>query len=208
MNITFIVNGQASALINQVMATGSSSSTAYNHKTAVATYSKSTSFNGGIGLTGNGKTLTSIASATATSSTGQRTVNASAAIGSLSLTVKNGTAVLMKLTSMSLSSKASVVATQTSIKPSGSTSIGGITINSTAFGASNVKYSGTPLPNKVLFKSKDGTVTIYANRRTVTLSGGKPAKIEIDGVSVQFNKFRNAGKTITGNIKIATSIAQ
>jgi hypothetical protein len=59
----------------------------------------------------------------------------------------------------------------------------------------------------VLFKSKDGTVIIYANRQTVTTSAGKPAKIEVDGISVQFNKFKNAGKTITGNIELATSIA-
>jgi len=29
----------------------------------------------------------------------------------------------------------------------------------------------------------------------------------VDGISVQLTKFKNAGKTITGNIEIATSIA-
>jgi hypothetical protein len=128
-------------------------------------------------------------------------------MSTLNLTVKNGTAVLMKLTSAKMSSKASFLASKTTKKPSGSTALSGIVINSTAFGANNVKFTGNPLPNKVLFKSKDGTVIIYANRQTVTTSAGKPAKIEVDGISVQFNKFKNAGKTITGNIELATSIA-
>jgi hypothetical protein len=82
-----------------------------------------------------------------------------------------------------------------------------VTINSTAFGAKNVKFSGAAPANKVLFKTLDGSVVIYANRQTITKVGGKPSKIMVDGISVQLTKFKNAGKTITGNIEIATSIA-
>jgi hypothetical protein len=82
-----------------------------------------------------------------------------------------------------------------------------VTINSAAFGARNVKFSGSAVRNKVLFKSKDGTVIIYANRQTIASSGGKPSKITVDGISVQFNHFKNAGKTITGNIELASSMA-
>jgi hypothetical protein len=63
--------------------------------------------------------------------------------------------------------------------PNGSASMLGVTINSAAFGAKNVMFSGTAPANKVIFKTLDGSVVIYANRRT-----------------------------ITGNIQIATSIAK
>lgn len=207
MNITFTVSGQASSLTNQVMATGSSSSIAYNKKTTVAAYGKTTAFKGGITLTGNAKALTSIASATAATSAGQRTANASAEMSNVSVTVKNGSAVLMTLTATKLSSKATFVTTKTAKTPTGNSTLSGLVINSTAFGAKNVKFTGTPLANKVLFKSKDGTVTIFADRKTTTMAAGKASKVEVDGISVQFDHFKNAGKTITGNIQLATSIA-
>lgn len=207
MNVALLVNGQWTSLTNQVAASGSSNSAAYSQKNAAPTYSKSTAFNG-VTLTGNAKTLTSIASATGISG-GQRTANGSASIGSLGITVKNGSSILMTLSSTNLSSKAAFAATTTGGRtPSGSVSIGGVTINSSAFGAKDVKFSGSAPTNKVLFHTADGTVTIYANRQTTASSGGKPSKITVDGISVQFNKFKNAGKTITGNIEIATSIAQ
>jgi hypothetical protein len=207
LNVTFNVNGQVSALPNQVMASGSSTKAAYNQRNAVPTYTKATAFKGGVTLTGNAKTLTSIANATGISA-GKRTANGSASIASIGLTVKNGTAVLMTLSSTKLSSKASFVSTTApGGKPTGSVSMLGVTINSAAFGAKNVKFSGTAPANKVLFRNKDNTVVIYANRQTVTSAGGKPSKIAVDGISVQFNKFKNAGKTITGTIKIASSMA-
>jgi len=207
MNITFVVSGQASSLLNQVMASGSSTRAAYNNKNAVPNYAKTTDFKGGVTSTGTAKTLTSIASATAATSTGQRTANGSATIGALRLTVKNGSSVLMTLVTTNLSSKASFLTTKTAHRPSGSASMHSVTINSAAFGANNVKFSGAAVANKVLFKSKDGAVIIYANRQTVASAGGKPSKITVDGISVQFNHFKNAGKVITGNIEVATSIA-
>jgi len=207
MNITFTVNGQASSLVNQVMASGSSPKAAYNKTTALPNYAKTTPFKGGITLTGNAKALTSIASATATSSAGQRTAKGSAEMSSVSVTVKNGSAVLMTLTTTKLVSKANFVATKTVKTPSASTTISGLTINSTAFGAKNVKFSGSAPANKVLFKTSDGKVIIYANRQTVTSAGGKASKIQVDGISVQFNHFANAGKVITGNILLASSMA-
>jgi hypothetical protein len=115
----------------------------------------------------------------------------------------------MTLDATRLSSKASFLATRSGTRtPSGSTSIGGLTLNSAAFGAKNVKLSGSPAANKVLFRSANGTVTIYANRQTITTAAsGKPASITVDAISVQFTKFKTAGKTITGNFEIATSIA-
>ena len=208
MNVVVNVSGQVSSLLNQVMASDNKI-TAYNERTSLPTYTKTTAFKGGLTLTGNARTLTSIASATSTTASGQRTANASAAIGSLGLTIKNGTATLMTLTGTRLSSKSAFLATTTGVRrPSGGTSIGGVTINSAAFGAKNVKFSGTPTANKVLFHTLDGTVVIYANRQTTTkAANGKPASIKVNAISVQLTKFKNAGKTITGNLEIATSIA-
>jgi hypothetical protein len=209
MNVVVNVNGQLSSLVNQVMASGSSPKAAYSQKNSVPTYTNTTAFKGGLTLTGNARTLTSIANATATSASGQRTANASATIGALTLTVKNGSAVLMTLTGTRLSSNASFLATSAGAHtPSGSVSIGGVTINSTAFGAKNVKFSGAAAANQVLFKTLDGTVVIYANRQTITTTaGGKPSQITVDGISVQLTKFKNGGKSITGDFEIATSIA-
>jgi hypothetical protein len=83
-----------------------------------------------------------------------------------------------------------------------------VTINSAAFGANNLKFSGVSPANKVIFKPLDGSVQIFANRQTITSTGGKPSQIIVDGISVQLTKFKNAGKTIIGNIEIATSIAK
>jgi len=207
MNITFNINGQASSLVNQVMANGASDKAAYDKKNSVPTYSKTTAFKGGVTLTGDARTLTSIANATAVSASGQRTSNGHATIGSLTLTVKNGSAVLMTLGATDLTSKATALATKTGHTLSGSVSVHSMTINSAAFGAKFVRFSGTAPANKVVFRSKDGTVTVFANRQTVTSAAGKPSKIAVDGISIQFNKFKNAGKTITGNIEVATSIA-
>jgi hypothetical protein len=208
MNIVLNVNGQASALLNQVMASGSSMRAPYNQKNSVPTYAKTTAFKGGVTMISKGQTLTSDASATGISASGQRTSNGSASIGGIGLTVKNGSAVLMTLTSTRLSSHASFLASTAGIhKPSGSASMAGVTINSTAFGAKNVKFSGTAPANKVLFHNADHSVVIYANRHTITSRNGKPAKITVDGISIQFTKFKNAGKSISGNIELATSIA-
>jgi hypothetical protein len=207
MNVTVTVNGQASSLLNQVMASDDATK-AYDQRNAQATYTKNTTFKGGLVLTGNAKTLTSIASATATSTAGQRTASASATIGTLAVTLKDGSTTLMTLTATKLSSKASFLATRSGTRtPSGSTSIGSLTINAPAFGAKAVKTSGAQAANTVLFHTLDGSVTIYANRQTTTTAAGKPAGITVDAISVQLNKFKTAGKTITGNFEIATSIA-
>jgi hypothetical protein len=58
-----------------------------------------------VSFTSNAKTLTSTASAPATTASGQRTSNASASIGTLSVAIKNGTSVLMTLNSTRLSSE-------------------------------------------------------------------------------------------------------
>jgi len=72
-----------------------------------------------------------------------------------------------------------------------------------------VKSSGSPVANKVLFKTLDGTVVIYANRQTITKAAttGKPSSIKVDAISVQLTRFKNGGKTISGNFEIGTSIA-
>jgi hypothetical protein len=208
MNVVLNVSGQESALLNVVMATGSSTRAAYSRKNSVPAYDKTMAFKGGVTLASNCKALTSIASATAVSTSGQRTANGMASIGSVGLTVKNGSAVLMTLTSTKLKSNASFLASTAGVrKPSGSASMLGVTINSTAFGAKNLRFSGAAPANKVLFHNADHSVVIYANRQMVTSRNGKPAKITVDGISVQFTKFKNAGKTISGDIELATSIA-
>jgi hypothetical protein len=208
MNVVLNVNGQASSLLNLVMASGSSTRARYSQRNSVPAYDKTTAFKGGVTLASNCRTLTSIANATAVSASGQRTSNGMASIGSIGLTVKNGSAVLMTLTSTRLSSNASFLESTAGVhKPSGSASMAGVTINSAAFGAKNVKFSGTAPANKVLFHNADHSVVIFANRQTILSRNGKPAKITVDGILVQFTKFKNAGKSITGTIELATSIA-
>jgi hypothetical protein len=116
----------------------------------------------------------------------------------------------MILTMTRVSSQGSFTATTAGGRtPSGSVSIAGLTLNSGPFGAKSVKFSGTPAANTVIFKTLDGTVVLYANRQTITsAASGKPSRITVDALSLQLNKFKNAGKTITGNFEIATSIAQ
>jgi hypothetical protein len=208
MNVVVNVNGQASNLLNQVMASDNAAK-AYNERTSLPSYMKTTAFKGGLTLTGNAKTLTSIASATATSSAGQRTANASASIGSLAVILKNGSVTLMTLTSTRPSSRASFMATRAGVRaPSGSATIAGMTINSAAFGAKAVRFSGTPKANTVVFRNAARTVVIYANRQTITrAASGKAARISVDAISIQLTKFKTGAKTITGNIEIATSIA-
>jgi hypothetical protein len=209
MNVTLNVNGQVSVLLNQVMASGSSLRAPYSQKNSVPTYTNTTAFKGGVTLTGNAQHLTSVANATGVSSSGQRTAHAAATIGAIGLTIKNGSSVLMTLNSTWLSSKANFLATSAGGRtPSGSAQMNGVTINSTAFGARNVRFTGVAPANKVIFHNADRSVVIYANRQTITSAGGKPAKIVVDGISVQFTRFKNAGKTISGNIELAASVAK
>jgi hypothetical protein len=208
LNVVVNVNGLASSLVNQVMASDDAAK-AYSKKTTEPSYMKTAAFKGGITLTGNAKTLTSVATATATSSAGHRTADASAAIGSLALTLKNGSVVLMTLTSTRPTSKASFLATRAGVRtPTGSATITGMTLNSAAFGAKAVKFSGTAKPNTIVFKNAAKTVVVYANRQTITkATNGKASSITVDAISVQLTKFKTGAKTITGNIEIATSIA-
>lgn len=208
MNVVMNVSGQVSSLLNQVMATDNTLK-AYRVQTSVPTYVKSTLFKGGLTLICNSRTLTSIASATGTSLAGQRTAHAQASIGSLAVTLKNGSVTLMTLTSTRPVSQANFVTTEAGGRtPSGGISITGLTINSAAFGAKNVKFQGTPKANTVVFRNADRSVVIFANRQTIKrFPSGKPFSITVDAISVQLTKFKTGGKTITGNIEIGTSIA-
>ena len=208
MNVHFTIDGKASSLLNQGLASGNTI-TAYNAKFSMASLSKTTNFTGGLTLVSNAKTLSNTASAPATSSAGTRTASGTAYLGSFSATLKSGTSTLMTLTGTNVSSAASFTANTAGTRTTGgSAKIGGVTINSVAFGAKSVKFNGTPAANKVLFHTLDGTVVIYANRQTVTSAAGKPSKISIDAISVQLFKFKWQGKTISGNFEIATSAAQ
>jgi hypothetical protein len=96
---------------------------------------------------------------------------------------------------------------------SGTLSLTEAEVNLSAFGFGVITYSGTPRPNTVAFRSKDGTVVVYLNRQITTLgdavSGNKlvPTGIRVDAIDVHLTDAQLLGETISGDLVIATGAA-
>jgi hypothetical protein len=154
------------------------------------------------------KTLTSKAWAPATAG-GTRTANGSATIGSLTEKLLNGKTVVLTITGTNLASGATFTKTSKgAVKAAGTMSSGTVTINAPTWGIKNVSHKGTAKANAVLFKTVDGSLTIYANYQVKTAAFGATTSIMVDTIDIHMNKFKSGAKILTGDIQVGTSIAK
>jgi hypothetical protein len=102
--------------------------------------------------------------------------------------------------------------TRTTGTPSaaGTATITAGSVDLSLFGLGIQTYSGTPTPNMVLFKSKDGTVTIYGNRHLVFHAAGStvPTSLSVIAIDVHLAGAKVLGQTVNGDLAVGTSAAR
>jgi hypothetical protein len=96
----------------------------------------------------------------------------------------------------------------------GDTSITGLKIDLSLLGLGTFNYTGTPKPNTVLYKAKNGSVVIYLNRQSTTTGtaldrpdASAPTSITVDAVDIHLTDAKVATKSVSGDIRIAVSYA-
>jgi len=204
ISASFVVNGKAGALAPQALASGSAPP-AYSKATSVPSLSKSQQFDI-LTLTGTGKNIKDTATGTAVT-LGKITSKAGASIGSLTGTVGSPLGNVLTITGTKLVSSAGLAKTADKNTPTGTVSIGSLSINAPAFGISNKSYSGKPKPNFILYQSGDKKVTLYLNRQIKTTKSGKVTKISVSAVNLHIVDLETSGQTISGDLFLATGNA-
>ena len=205
LNFQFVVNGKKTSSGNEVVASGSAPPT-YDQKTIRSTYTKSTQILGGLTFDRSATSIVSVASgraaATGTDATG------SATVGSFHGTLKSPLGTLMTVTTGKITSQAAFTQTKAGVRTvKGGASLLSVKIDAPALGI-NKTFSGSPMPNHVLYHNGDNSIVIYLNRQITTKLNDKVTALAVDAVDVQINNYKFAGNTISGNITEAPTVAR
>ncbi len=107
---------------------------------------------------------------------------------------------------------AAVFSASTTAAPSatGTATITNGSVDLSIFGLGVQTYSGTPKPNTILFKSKDGTVTVYGNRQIIGHAAGSkvPTSITVEAIDVHLANAQILGQPVNGDLTAGSSIAR
>jgi len=211
---SFEVDGSSSTIPHALTASGSAPP-AYSVKTSVKSFSKTLSLPDFTSLSVSTGVTTDTAA-----SMGQQgdtaTATASSSIQSASASVTNPLlSGKLSLSGTEIKSTAEFVAsTKAAPLASGTTTIAGLVVDMSLLGLGVHNYTGTPKPNMVLFKSKDGSVIVYLNRQTKTLAPASDqpdataTSITVRAVDVHLTDAMVAGQSISGDIEIGISYAE
>jgi hypothetical protein len=207
-NFTFDVNGSAATLRNQVYAAGSAPP-AYNVKKTQAKFNHIKTYPNHLAVTTTGSKLVSTAMSTGLNAAGGITATATAAVGSASSTVKSPTITDVSFSGTNISSSANYSVTKKGVGTTkGSAKIGSLNLSAPFFQVPTITYSGTPTPNKVLYRSADGTVIVYANRQVTTQLAGNKTGITVNAIDMVVKNYAIGPYTVNGELAVSTSIAQ
>lgn len=96
----------------------------------------------------------------------------------------------------------------------GTAGLSGLTVDLSGLGGGIHRYSGTPKPNTVLFRSKDGSIIVYLNRQVTNVTvpaapaaAASPDSIEVDAVDIHLTDANVQGNKVSGDIRIGSSLA-
>lgn len=207
-NFTFDVNGSAATLLNQVYAAGSAPPS-YNVKKTQAKFNHVKTYPNHLAVTTTASNLVSTATSTGLNAAGGITATATAKVGKASSTVKSPTSTDVSFSGSNISSSASYSVTKAGVGTTkGSSKIGGLSLSAPFFQVPKITYSGTPAPNKVLYKSTDGTVTVFANHQVVTQLAGNKTGITVNAIDMVVKNYVVGPYTVNGELAVGTSIAK
>jgi hypothetical protein len=207
------VSGSASSLPNQAVASGTAPPK-YSKTTTVPTYNKTASLSG-LTVTVAAKNISDTASSAGIDAKGGITALSGASIGSVNATLSSPLGTALTVAATKLVSSASFATTKAGVgTPTGTASIGSLTINSPAFGITNVKFPlptkpnvHTPTVNQILYHNSDNSVVLYLNRQTTKTTAGKVSSLAVSAVVLHVKNFQTSGVTVSGDINVATSNA-
>lgn len=206
-NFTFDINGSSATLLNQVYAAGSAPP-AYNVKTPQAKYSKTKVYPNSLTVTTTASNLLSTAASAGKNAAGGITASSTAKVGQVSNAVKSATGNAVTVSGTNISSSASYSVTKAGVgTPKGGANIGSLTLSAPFFHVPTINYNGTPTPNKVLYKSADGTVIVYANHQLITQLAGNKTGITVNALDMVVKNFAVGPYVINGELAVGTSIA-
>jgi hypothetical protein len=107
---------------------------------------------------------------------------------------------------------AAVFSASTTAAPSatGTAAITNGSVDLSLFGLGVQTYSGKPKPDAILFKSKDGTVTVYGNRHIIGHAAGSktPTSITVEAIDVHLANASILGQPVNGDLAAGTTIAR
>jgi hypothetical protein len=197
--------GSPISLINQVYASGSTPGK-YSKTTSLPIFALNKSYSGGaVIVKGSGKGIVSTASSAGVNKSGTLITTATARIGSFTATVGSPLGTDLTIVGSNITSTASSNGGSAGISGrSSSVTIGNIAINSKLFGITNASYKGSPGPNKIIYQSKDKTVTVVANYETTTTTS-IGTKFVVDAIAILINKYKYGAYTLSGEIALGAS---
>jgi hypothetical protein len=207
------VNGSASSLPNQAVASGKAPPK-YNVPVKVPHYSKTAPL-GPLAVTVTAANINDTASSAGIDAKGGLTTISGSSIGSVNATLSALGKTALTVSATKLVSNASFATTKAGVTTAtGGTSIGSLTINSPAFGITNVKFPTaakpnlhTPTPSQILYHNSDNSVVVYLNRLTASTKAGKATSIAVSAVVLHIKNFKYNGIPVSGDINVATSNA-
>ena len=206
LHLQFVVNGKKTDSGLELPASGSAPP-AYDKKVIKSSYAKSTQILGGLTFNRSATGIQSIATGRATTATGIAAA-ASAAIGSFHGTLESPLGTLMTVTTGKITSQAAFTQTKAGVRTvKGGASLLSVKIDAPALGI-NKTFSGSPMPNHVLYHNGDNSIVIYLNRQITTKLNDKITALAVDAVDVQIKNYKFAGNTISGNITVAPTVAR
>jgi hypothetical protein len=206
LHFQFNVNGKKTDSGLEVPTSGSAPP-AYDKTATKSTYSKSTQILGGLTFDRSATGIQSVVTGRAAAATGTD-ATASATIGSFHGTLESPLGKLLTVTTGKITSKASFTQTKAGVRTvKGSTSLLTVHIDAPALGI-NKTYSGSPLPNHVLYHNGNNSIVIYLNRQITTKLNDKVTALAVYAIDVQISNYKLLGSTITGTVTVAPTVAR
>jgi hypothetical protein len=200
------LDGEKTTLGNQVYAVGHAPP-AYNSRNAMPSFSRSYSSPSGLSAALKGDSITSTANAAGPAS-GQITAVGQSSIGSFNATVNTPLGALISIDARNVISRATYTLSRNNTRKAvGYADIGKVTIDAPLLGISKKTFSGQPKVNQVLFRSPDKSVTVYLNRQVETVASGKPTRVTVNAISIEFAKGINQ-LSVAANIVIGNAMAK